>query len=342
MCSTIPRLAASLEQIARGGRDAFYKGPIAQGDCRTTCSAATALLTAADLAANQPDWVEPMSTNYRGYDVLELPPNTQGIVDARDAQHPRGLRPEVAAATTPPRTCICSSKPSGWRLPIATRGWRRRLGRRETRCSGCCRRTMPRHAGASSIRSTRPRVQAAVTAGFFAGARGTSTGARRHHLHDRRGSRGQCRLADPIAVRGLRLRHRRGRHRHRAAQPRRLFTLEAGHPNQIAPGKRPFHTLVPAMVHERRSPVALLRRDGRRHAAAGARPGAAQPDRLRHEHPGGGRSAALPAHRQRSRARVRHLSGGTVRPRPARPLDRHADRSVRRLPGHPVRPAARA
>ena len=38
------------------------------------------LLTAADLAAHKSDWTEPISTDYRGYDVLEFPPNTQGAI----------------------------------------------------------------------------------------------------------------------------------------------------------------------------------------------------------------------------------------------------------------------
>src|SRR4029453_17640378 len=72
-----PNLARTLEQIAQGGRDAFYKGAIAEAiaaDMRKR----NALLTAADLATHHADWVQPISTTYRGYDVLEMPPNTQG------------------------------------------------------------------------------------------------------------------------------------------------------------------------------------------------------------------------------------------------------------------------
>src|SRR3569623_1094370 len=73
-----PNLANTLDAIARGGRDAFYKGKIAQtiGDYM---KAQGGFLTAADLAAHHGEWVEPVSVNYRGVDVWELPPNTQGI-----------------------------------------------------------------------------------------------------------------------------------------------------------------------------------------------------------------------------------------------------------------------
>ncbi|HEY7055245.1 MAG TPA: gamma-glutamyltransferase, partial [Vicinamibacterales bacterium] len=74
-----PALAASLEQIARGGRDAFYRGAIGKA-IADDLQKKGGLITAQDLAANHADWVEPLSTTYRGYKVLELPPNTQGIV----------------------------------------------------------------------------------------------------------------------------------------------------------------------------------------------------------------------------------------------------------------------
>ncbi|KLJ00791.1 gamma-glutamyltransferase [Luteimonas sp. FCS-9] len=73
-----PNLANTLQAIADGGRDAFYKGAIARtiGDY---FAANDGFLSYEDLAAHTGNWVEPVSTNYRGVDVWELPPSGQGI-----------------------------------------------------------------------------------------------------------------------------------------------------------------------------------------------------------------------------------------------------------------------
>ncbi len=73
-----PNLANTLQQVADGGRDAFYKGAIAKtiGDY---FAANGGFLSAADLAAHQGEWVEPISVDYRGVTLWELPPNGQGI-----------------------------------------------------------------------------------------------------------------------------------------------------------------------------------------------------------------------------------------------------------------------
>lgn len=73
-----PWLASTLEKIAKGGRDAFYKGSIAQ-TIERYMKQQGGFLTAKDFADHKSEWVEPVSTNYRGYDVWELPPNGQGI-----------------------------------------------------------------------------------------------------------------------------------------------------------------------------------------------------------------------------------------------------------------------
>ncbi|GAC16023.1 gamma-glutamyltransferase [Aliiglaciecola lipolytica] len=71
-------LAATLEKIATGGRDAFYKGDIAR-TIAAYMKEQGGFLSYEDLASHTSTWVEPVSTNYRGYDVWELPPNSQGI-----------------------------------------------------------------------------------------------------------------------------------------------------------------------------------------------------------------------------------------------------------------------
>jgi gamma-glutamyltranspeptidase / glutathione hydrolase len=71
-------LAHSLEQMAAGGRDAYYKGEIAQRI--VAFSAKTGgTMTTEDLADFSSEWVDPISTTYRGWTVYEIPPNGQGI-----------------------------------------------------------------------------------------------------------------------------------------------------------------------------------------------------------------------------------------------------------------------
>jgi gamma-glutamyltranspeptidase / glutathione hydrolase len=72
-------LADTLTKIARGGRDAFYRGDI-PARIATYMKAQGGFLSAADFAAHRSEWVAPVAVNYRGYDVWELPPNGQGMV----------------------------------------------------------------------------------------------------------------------------------------------------------------------------------------------------------------------------------------------------------------------
>jgi gamma-glutamyltranspeptidase/glutathione hydrolase len=73
-----PQLAASLRTIAEGGAQAFYHGPIAK-EIVAFSQEHGGYFSLRDFAEHKSDWVEPVSTNYRGYDVWELPPNGQGI-----------------------------------------------------------------------------------------------------------------------------------------------------------------------------------------------------------------------------------------------------------------------
>lgn len=73
-----PRLADSYRAIASGGAEAFYRGEIARRIVEFS-QANGGFFSLRDFSEHRNDWVEPVSTNYRGYDVWELPPNGQGI-----------------------------------------------------------------------------------------------------------------------------------------------------------------------------------------------------------------------------------------------------------------------
>lgn len=75
----MPELAASLRLIAKTGTDAFYKGEIAK-KIVSECERYGGYLTMSDFTNYNTSWVNPISVNYRGYDVWEIPPNGQGIV----------------------------------------------------------------------------------------------------------------------------------------------------------------------------------------------------------------------------------------------------------------------
>lgn len=73
-----PMLAETLRSIADKGRDGFYSGRIASAIAKVVQDNG-GFIDEADLAAQRGEWVEPVSTNYRGFDVWEIPPNGQGI-----------------------------------------------------------------------------------------------------------------------------------------------------------------------------------------------------------------------------------------------------------------------
>ncbi|MGB0271306.1 MAG: gamma-glutamyltransferase [Schleiferiaceae bacterium] len=73
-----PALADTYRAIAKKGREGFYEGEVAQ-TITTFIKEQGGFLSLEDLSSHHSQWVEPVSVNYRGYDVWELPPNGQGI-----------------------------------------------------------------------------------------------------------------------------------------------------------------------------------------------------------------------------------------------------------------------
>jgi gamma-glutamyltranspeptidase len=73
-----PDLAYTYRMLAKEGRDAFYRGSIAR-EMTDYIQQSGGVLSIEDMQKHHSDWVEPISTNYRGYDVFEFPPNSQGL-----------------------------------------------------------------------------------------------------------------------------------------------------------------------------------------------------------------------------------------------------------------------
>jgi len=73
-----PHLAHTYRMLAKEGRDAFYRGPIAR-KITDYVQQSGGVLSMEDMQKHHSDWVEPISTNYRGYNIFEFPPNSQGL-----------------------------------------------------------------------------------------------------------------------------------------------------------------------------------------------------------------------------------------------------------------------
>jgi gamma-glutamyltranspeptidase / glutathione hydrolase len=243
-----PELAASLETIGRGGRDAFYRGPIAHA-IADDLKRRGALLTAEDFAANHPDWIDPISTTYRGYQVLEMPPNTQGItalemLNLLEGYDVKSLGHNTAAYLH----LLVEAK----RLAFADRdAWIADL-------SSMPKAALDRMLSKEYAASRRHEIDADHAATDYAPLRvGGSAAPERGDHPQAMGDTVYLTVADAqgnvvsliqsiyeafgsgiVAGNTGIVLHNRGS----------LFSLRPGHPNQLAPGKRPFHTLIPAMV----------------------------------------------------------------------------------------------
>ena len=242
-----PHLATSLDQIAKGGRDAFYRGPIAQA-IAADMRARNGLITEADLAAHKSDWIEPISTSYRGYDVLELPPNTQGAValEMLNILENFDLK-SLGHNSAEYLHLLVEAK----RIAFADRdAW---LADSAAVPPDALKRMLSKEYGAERARAIdRSHAARAYEALKLGGASQAPDDHPEAHgdtiymtVADRDGnvvsliqSVYEAFGAGIVAGdTGITL-HNRGS----------LFSLKPGHPNLLAPGKRPFHTLVPAMV----------------------------------------------------------------------------------------------
>ncbi|HSV89113.1 MAG TPA: gamma-glutamyltransferase [Bacteroidales bacterium] len=235
-----PFLANTYRILATQGRDAFYKGEIARVIDRHMRENG-GFLSFEDLAAHSSEWIEPVSTNYRGYDVWQLPPNSQGIsvlqmlniLEGFDIASMGLHSPEYIHLLVEAKKLAFEDRAKYYadmhfnKVPVE---W---LISKEYAAE---RRKLINHNRAA--RRVEPGIQAAPNTIYLAVA-------------DREGNmvsliqsnfRGMGSGMTPPGL-GFVLQNRG-----------ESFNLETGHFNTFEPGKRPFHTIIPGFVTKNGEP----------------------------------------------------------------------------------------
>ncbi|MEW6073308.1 MAG: gamma-glutamyltransferase [Planctomycetota bacterium] len=250
-----PNLARTLERIAAGGRDEFYRGAIAR-EIGEWMAAHEGFLAYEDLAAHASEWVDPVSTRYRGYDVWELPPNGQGIAALQmlnvlegydlakmrfgSADHLHVLL-EAKKLAFEDRARFYGD-PAFVTVPVAELVSKEYAAKR--------RALIDLRKAAASYEAGRPALEAGDTVYLAtADAAGNMVSLIQSNYRGMGSGMAPASLGFVLQDRG------------------ELFDLTPGRPSSYAPGKRPFHTIIPAFVTK----------DGESWLAFGVMGGAFQP-----------------------------------------------------------------
>jgi len=248
-----PDLANTLEKLAKGGRDEFYKGSIAKTIAQYIQDQG-GFLSYEDLANHTSEWVEPVSSNYRGYDVWELPPNGQGIaalqilniLEGYDLKSMGFGSAEYIHTFTEAKKLAFEdrakfySDPAFNELPISEL-ISKQYAKERSKLINPNRASRQLDAGeletGNTIYMTVADAQGNMVSLIQSNYRGMGSGMTPYGLGFVLQDRGQ------------------------------LFALEEGHLNIYEPGKRPFHTIIPAFVTK----------DGTPYMSFGVMGGAMQP-----------------------------------------------------------------
>lgn len=235
-----PALANTYEKIATGGRDVFYKGDIAR-TIGAFMQDQGGFLSYQDMAAHYSDWVEPVSSNYRGYDVWELPPNGQGIaalqilniLELYDIQSMGHDSPEYVHTFVEAKKLAFADRAKFYADPMFNQipvDW---LISKEY--------AKTRQALISPTTATK-RVDAGINEGdtiylTVADKEGNMVSLIQSNYRGMGSGMIPTDLGFVLQNRG------------------EMFALEEGHFNQYAPGKRPFHTIIPAFITQNGEPL---------------------------------------------------------------------------------------
>ena len=238
-----PRLADTLEAIGKGGRDAFYKGDIARR-IDEYMTEQGGLLRYEDLAAHSSSWITPVSTNYRGWDIYELPPNGQGIaalqilnlLEAFDIESMGFGSAEYVHTLVEAKKLAYEDRAKYYAdidfvdVPVATLISKEYANKR--------RKLISQEHASQSFPSGDATLQSGDTIYLsVADEAGNMVSMIQSNY------RGMGSGMTPGDL-GFVLQNRA-----------ELFALEEGHANVVAPGKRPFNTIIPAFVMKDGKPL---------------------------------------------------------------------------------------
>ena len=238
-----PGLAETLQRVADGGRNAFYQGPIAERIA--ACSEEVGgFLRMDDLASHASTWVDPVSVNYRGWDVWELPPNTQGIaalqmlavLEGFDLSAYEHNSPELLHLLIEAKKLAYSDRahyyadPTCADVPVEALISKAYANRQRKRIA-------PERA-ALEFEHGDPKLRMGDTVYLTVVDEERNAVSFIQSIFHGFGS--------GIAPRGLGFVLQNRGH---------LFHLDPGHANALEPGKRPFHTIIPGLVTRNGHPV---------------------------------------------------------------------------------------
>jgi len=250
-----PALANTLRLIGEKGRDVFYKGEIAD-KIDAFMRENGGFLRKVDFEKHTSTWVEPVSTNYRGYDVFELPPNGQGIatlqilniLEGFDLKSMGRNSPDTLHTMIEAKKLVWADRAKFYADPAFAKIPLKSLVSKEYAAE---RRKLidPNHA-AKEIQPGNPALDQGDTIYMCtADDEGNMVSLIQSNYRG---------MGSGIVVPGLGFMFQdRGQ----------LFSTEPGHANVYAPGKRPFHTIIPGFVMK----------DGKPWEAFGVMGGAMQP-----------------------------------------------------------------
>ena len=258
-----PDLANTLEMIAEGGRDAFYEGEIAQ-TIDAYMERIGGHLRLEDLQEHEANWVDPVSVDYRGVEVFELPPNGQGIAALQMLQILEGFDLESMGhnstdylhVQTEAKKLVFEDRARFYAdlafadVPVEELVSDEYAAERRAMIEMDEVLSEPSHGDPRTITSATEKLEEGDTIYLTVA---DSTGMMVSLIQSNYAGMGSGLVPDGL---GFMLQDRGA-----------LFTMEKGHPNVYEPGKRPFHTIIPAFA----------KKDGKPWLSFGVMGGAMQP-----------------------------------------------------------------